>query len=166
VSRRPTFPGVLVAATACLTAACGPNLPSDEALMATFDANRPAFERVRDILLQTEGIDRVEEGETERLPLSDARRQEVASLMDKADVALIRVTRMPGGDRWVEFAIHRSGFLFAGAVKGITWSTLPPHRPLLATLDDPTDRRGFVTDTWFNARRPLRDGWYLEVSKN
>lgn len=62
--------------------------------------------------------------------------------------------------------MHRSGFVFAGAVKALTWSNRKPEPPLLDTLDDPTDRRGYVTDTWFLASRPLDEGWYLSLSKS
>lgn len=155
----------LAAAALLFATACGPNLPSDAELIASFNAHRPAFERARQILLQAEGIERVDEDGAELLPLPSSQRQEIADLMEQADVALIRVFKSPGGDAVVDFTIHRSGFVFAGALKGIVWSTTSPPPPLLASLDDPTDRRGFVTVTWFNARRRLPGGWYLELSK-
>lgn len=148
------------------TAACGPSLPSDAEMITAFSDNKSAFEQVRDVVLRAEGIERVEEGETERLPLTPLQRQQVASLMDTAGVTLIRVSKSSNGNQWIEFAMHRSGFAFGGALKTISWANSKPEPPLLENLDDPTDRRGFVTKTWFRANRPLQDGWYLSLSKD
>lgn len=60
-------------------------------MIAAFNDNRMAFEKVRDVLLAADGIERVEEGETELLPLPASQRTQIAALMRKAGVKLILV---------------------------------------------------------------------------
>lgn len=150
---------------ALLTVACRSNLPRDTVMIAAFNSNKHAFEQVRDVILKAEDIERVEERDAETLPLPTSQRNQIAFFMARTGVTLIRVEKSESGDQFVDFIFHRSGFAFGGALKTVAWSNTNPAPPILDSLDDPTDRRGFVTGTWFRASRPLKDGWYLSLSK-
>jgi hypothetical protein len=164
---KPLLALMLVAASLA-TAACGPRLPSDAELITTFNHNRRGFESVRQIVLQTDGLDRIEEHDDPALlQLPTAQRAEVASFMQKTGVTLIDSAKGMKDSQSVGFTIHRSGLATGGSSKGVEWrSKRIRHIPVLDTLDDPSDRRGFVTDNWFNATRPLDDGWSLYLSQN
>jgi hypothetical protein len=157
----------MMIAAALLMASCH-NVPSDAKLIATFEDNRAAFEHVRDIVLRADGLERIEKVTVQTLPLlPTSQRDDIARLMDKSGVNLITVLNSPKGEQAVNFNVHSSGLSIGGTSKGIEWSNRRDKiRPLLDSLDDPSDRRGYVTETWFDARRPLKDGWYLYLSKD
>ncbi len=113
-----------IAVAALVTAGCGPALPNDAELMATFEDNRRAFEHVRQLVLPADGVERIERNKLGQLTqLSDAQRKGLADFMDATGVRLITAGSSPKGLQAVEFTIHRSGFVFGGAMKGIGGET-------------------------------------------
>jgi hypothetical protein len=159
---------LMLVAASLATAACGPRLPSDAELITTFNQNRRGFESVRQIVLQTDGFDRIEEHDDPRLlQLTTAQQAKVAGFMEKAGVTLIDSARGMKDSQSVVFTIDRSGLATGGSMKGIEWrSEGLRHVKVLDTLDDASDRRGLVTDMWFNAVSPLGGGWSLYLSRN
>jgi hypothetical protein len=149
-----------------LATGCAPAPPSDAELIGLFNRERTTFEQARDSALSKAGDRYIRIAEDEAVHGSlppftpDLRR-----LFEEHGVSLVQV----GGKRppLVSFAMHRSGLVTGGTSKSIEWrAELPANVPVLASLDDPSDRRGFVTDTWFSAYRPIGGGWYLYLSKD
>ncbi|GAA4023411.1 hypothetical protein GCM10022280_25180 [Sphingomonas swuensis] len=148
-------------------AGCSPSLPSDSEVIGTLRANRADFEQARDIVL---GLER----QYVRLDLEDpstlgaldaGERALMERLRERTGATVIQGGGRKGDERYVDFALFRWGFAFGGAMKSVSWrdGTMEGRR-VLPSLDDTSDRRGFVTDTWFNAMRPIGGGWWMEVS--
>jgi hypothetical protein len=149
-----------------LATGCSPSPPSDAELIALFKRERTTFEQARNHALSAAGGRYIRIAEDEAIHGSlPPFTPEIRRLFEDHGVSVMQTGGNPSP--LVSFTLHSSGLVTGGTLKSLVWHARPPaNSPVLASLDDPSDRRGFVTATWFSAYRPIGGGWYLYLSKD
>lgn len=133
--------------------------PSDEALLANFNAHRAGFERLIEMIREDKGLERVDVDWTRpddpaSIGISDARIQTYRRMFASLNVP--RGFYSYRDPTRVHLLAHTAGFAFGGSAKGYAYQEVRPD-PVIDRLDD---FHGPVGESAF-AYRHIEGHWYL-----
>lgn len=150
-----------------LLSACGAAHPKDAELITKFRENEVRFETLRAFAMAdlARGASRIEAGDIPKF-LSGSHKSEYENGFNNLGIEQIVSFRdRNSGETSVEFTVSLASIATSGSMKTIEWTTGDRH-PIVSSLDPPYEKKGYVTNTWFNAYRPLGKGWYLHLSSD
>jgi len=150
-----------------LLSGCGAAHPNDAKLITKFHENKARFENLRAFAIAdlANGVSRIEARDIPKF-LSGQHRTAYASGFKNLGIEnIVSFRDRTNGDTSVRFALSVVGIATSGSMKTIEWTNGKPH-PIVGSLDPPYEKKGYVTNTWFNAYRPIGEGWYLHLSSD
>ena len=153
--------------TLLLLSACSAAHPTDAELAEKFFENEVRFETLKSFAVAdlARGVSRIEAGDIPKFLSGQHRIGYENGFNDLGIEQIVSFRDSTSGETSVEFTVSRAGIATSGSMKAIEWTTGSPH-PVVSSLDRPYDKKGYFTDTWFNAYRLIGKGWYLHLSSN
>jgi len=146
-------------------AACSAARPNDAELITKFRENKARFESLRAFAVADlgNGVSRIEAGNIPKFLSGQHQTAYASGFNDLGIENIVSYNDRTNGKTFVRFAFGVVGIAPSGSMKTIEWTNAKPH-PIVGSLDPPYAKKGYVTDTWFNAYRPIGEGWYLHLS--
>lgn len=150
-----------------LLSACGATHPTDAELMTTFRDNEARFETLRAFAMadMARGASRIKVGNIPKFLSGSHKAAYENGFNDLGIQQIVSFHDRNSGEKSVEFTVSLAGIATSGSAKTIEWTT-GGRNPIVGSLDPPYEKKGYVTNTWFNAYRPIGKGWYLHLSSD